>query len=111
MHPWMQVFPCVRGTGTWKAAATGYVKMSVIGWGGMMGSVRKGLLAVAAVLVLFGAVPAMAQQRVIVQGNSRVEADTIRSFVTLAPGESYTAARIDQAIKDLYATAFSVMCA
>ncbi len=69
-----------------------------------MGSVRKGLFAVVAALVLLGTVPVMAQQRVVVQGNSRVEADTIRSFVTLAPGESYTAARIDQAIKDLYAT-------
>jgi outer membrane protein insertion porin family len=77
--------------------------MSVFGWGGMMGSVRKGLFAVVAALVLAGTVPAMAQ-RVTVQGNSRVEADTIRSFVTLAPGESYTAARIDQAIKELYAT-------
>lgn len=104
MHPWMQVFPCFRGTGFRKAAATGYVKMSVFGWGGMMGSVRKGLFAVMAALVLLSTVPAMAQQKVVVQGNSRVEADTIRSFVTLAPGESYTAARIDQAIKDLYAT-------
>ena len=78
--------------------------MSVFGWDGMMGSVRKGLLAIMAALVLLSTVPAMAQQRVVVQGNSRVEADTIRSFLTLAPGESYTAARIDQAIKDLYAT-------
>lgn len=43
-------------------------------------------------------------QSVVVQGNKRVEAETIRSFVTLAPGESYTPARIDQAIKELYAT-------
>jgi len=78
--------------------------MSVFGWDGMMGSVRKGLLAIMAALVLLSTVPAMAQQRVVVQGNSRVEADTIRSFLALAPGESYTAARIDQAIKDLYAT-------
>ena len=72
-------------------------------WGAMMVSVRKGLLAIVTVLALFGAVPAMAQN-VTVQGNSRVDRDTIRSFVTLAPGESYTPARIDQAIKDLYAT-------
>ncbi|MCA3631067.1 MAG: outer membrane protein assembly factor BamA, partial [Methylobacterium sp.] len=78
--------------------------MSVFGWDGMMGSVRKGLLAIMAALVLLSTVPAVAQQSVVVQGNSRVEADTIRSFLTLAPGESYNAARIDQAIKDLYAT-------
>jgi outer membrane protein insertion porin family len=77
--------------------------MSVFVWGGMMGSVRKGLLAIVAALLFAGTMPAMAQ-KVVVQGNSRVEADTIRSFVTLGPGESYTAARIDQAIKDLYAT-------
>lgn len=48
-------------------------------------------------------VPAFAQN-VVVQGNKRVETETIRSFVTLAPGESYTPARIDQAIKELFAT-------
>lgn len=47
--------------------------------------------------------PAHAQS-VSVQGNQRVEAETIRSLVSLAPGDSYTPARIDQAIKDLYAT-------
>ena len=47
--------------------------------------------------------PASAQS-ISVQGNKRVETETIRSFVTLAPGDSYTPARIDQAIKDLFAT-------
>jgi outer membrane protein insertion porin family len=78
--------------------------MSVDGvWDEMMASIRKRLFAIAAFLVLAGAAPAWAQN-VVVQGNSRVDTETIRSFVTLAPGESYTPARIDQAIKDLYAT-------
>lgn len=64
---------------------------------------RRGALVLTAVIALAGASPAFAQS-VSVSGNSRVESDTIRSFVTLAPGESYTPARIDQAIKDLYAT-------
>ncbi|KAF0231148.1 MAG: outer membrane [Beijerinckiaceae bacterium] len=54
-------------------------------------------------MVLSVALPASAQS-ISVQGNKRVETETIRSFVTLAPGESYTPARIDQAIKDLFAT-------
>lgn len=62
---------------------------------------RRGLLALA--LLSSTAVGALAQS-VSVVGNKRVETETIRSFVTLAPGESYTASRIDQAIKDLFAT-------
>lgn len=57
----------------------------------------------AAVMALALVVPASAQS-VSVRGNKRVETETIRSFVSLAPGESYTPARIDQAIKDLFAT-------
>jgi len=47
--------------------------------------------------------PALAQQ-IVVRGNTRTDAETIRSYLQLAPGESYSSARIDQAIKDLYAT-------
>ena len=39
-----------------------------------------------------------------VQGAQRLEADTVRSYVKLHPGDTYTAATVDQAIKDLYAT-------
>ncbi len=65
---------------------------------------RRSLVGFAALFMMFSVVaPAMAQS-ISVQGNKRVETETIRSFVTLAPGESYTPARIDQAIKDLFAT-------
>ena len=39
-----------------------------------------------------------------VRGNQRLEAETIRSYANLAPGQTYTAETLDQALKDLYAT-------
>lgn len=49
---------------------------------------------------------AMAQSasQIVVEGNRRVEADTIRSYFRLGPGERLDAAKIDQALKALYAT-------
>lgn len=41
---------------------------------------------------------------IVVQGNRRIESDTIRSYFSTAPGEPLTAARIDEAIKAMYAT-------
>jgi outer membrane protein insertion porin family len=41
---------------------------------------------------------------IVVQGNRRVEADTIRSYFKLAPGEHLDAAKIDSALKALYAS-------
>jgi outer membrane protein insertion porin family len=41
---------------------------------------------------------------VTVRGNQRLEPETIRSYANLSPGQTYTAATLDQAIKDLYAT-------
>lgn len=79
--------------------------MSGFSVGSSMNAVfRRALVAFAALfMVLSVALPASAQS-ISVKGNKRVETETIRSFVTLAPGESYTPARIDQAIKDLFAT-------
>jgi len=79
--------------------------MSGFSVGSSMNAVfRRALVALAALfMVLSVALPAAAQS-ISVKGNKRVETETIRSFVTLAPGESYTPARIDQAIKDLFAT-------
>ncbi len=51
------------------------------------------------------AVPAMAQSAsIVVQGNRRVDADTIRSYFNLKPGEALTSAKIDDGLKALYAT-------
>ena len=39
-----------------------------------------------------------------VAGSERLEPDTVRSYVKLAPGEAYTREALDEALKDLYAT-------
>ncbi len=39
-----------------------------------------------------------------VKGNQRLEPETIRAYANLAPGQTYTAGTLDQALKDLYAT-------
>ncbi|MEP6869871.1 MAG: POTRA domain-containing protein, partial [Novosphingobium sp.] len=39
-----------------------------------------------------------------VQGNQRLERDTILSYIRMRPGQPYTQALADQALKDLYAT-------
>ena len=41
---------------------------------------------------------------ILVKGNQRLEAETIRAYANLSPGQTYTAATLDQALKDLYAT-------
>jgi outer membrane protein insertion porin family len=41
---------------------------------------------------------------IVVQGNRRVDADTVRSYFKVAPGERLDAAKIDAALKALYAT-------
>jgi len=41
---------------------------------------------------------------IVVEGNRRVEADTIRSYFRLGPGERLDAAKIDAALKALYGT-------
>jgi outer membrane protein insertion porin family len=54
------------------------------------------------------ATPAPPAERTIrsiaVKGNQRLEPETIRAYANLAPGQTYTAAVLDQALKDLYAT-------
>ncbi len=39
-----------------------------------------------------------------VRGNRRVESETIRNYVNIKPGASFTAADVDQAVKDLFGT-------
>ena len=43
-------------------------------------------------------------QQMVVQGSQRLEPDTILSYIRLRPGQAYTQAGADQALKDLYAT-------
>jgi outer membrane protein insertion porin family len=62
----------------------------------------------AAALPTAPAVPAAPTERQIrsiaVKGNQRLEAETIRAYANLTPGQTYTASTLDQALKDLYAT-------
>ncbi|WP_408089544.1 outer membrane protein assembly factor BamA [Rhodoplanes sp. SY1] len=49
-------------------------------------------------------VQAQSASQIVVEGNRRVEADTIRSYFRTGPGERLDAAKIDEALKSLYAT-------
>jgi len=50
------------------------------------------------------AAPAESGPSIVVEGNRRVEAETIRSYFKVAPGEQLDAARIDSGLKALYAS-------
>jgi outer membrane protein insertion porin family len=54
--------------------------------------------------VIATASSAAAQSSIVVEGNRRVEADTVRSYFRLNPGERLDSYKIDQALKALYAT-------
>src|SRR6201986_4083049 len=78
--------------------------------------VRRGVVVIGLLLggVLFGvassvvaSVPTWAQSaaaQIVIEGNRRVEADTIRSYFKIAPGEHLDAAKIDSALKALYSS-------
>jgi outer membrane protein insertion porin family len=42
--------------------------------------------------------------RIVVRGNTRVEADTVRSYVAVKPGKSFSAQDVDASLKALYST-------
>ncbi len=56
--------------------------------------------------VLVPATPVQAEQiqTITVVGTQRLEADTVRSYIRLRPGQAWTQVSADQALKDLYAT-------
>jgi outer membrane protein insertion porin family len=56
------------------------------------------------VLVLPGSAVAQTASSIIVQGNRRVDAETIRSYFRTAPGERLDAVKLDEAYKSLLAT-------
>ena len=70
------------------------------------------VLALAAPMIALGGVagfsgPALAQgvvKDIQVTGNRRVEPETVRSYLQISPGETYTAAKGDASIKALFAT-------
>jgi outer membrane protein insertion porin family len=73
---------------------------------GLAGAVLSGGVFGTAFGAIATAVPAVAQPAtsIVVEGNRRVEADTIRSYFHVNPGERLDSYKIDQAIKALYAT-------
>src|SRR5580692_11725249 len=78
------------------------VKRGLVVAGLLLGLGMFGLLSGAAV-----AAPADAGvtvNSIVVQGNRRVDADTVRSYFKAAPGEHLDAAKIDAGLKALYAT-------
>ena len=50
------------------------------------------------------AAPEGVVQSIEVRGNQRIEADTVRSYMLLQPGDTYDADRQDRSLKSLYAT-------
>src|SRR5262245_62498516 len=61
-----------------------------------------------AVGVILGELSAQAQgasiQAIRVEGNKRVEPETIRAYLTFSPGDSYDPAQVDESLKVLFAT-------
>ncbi len=78
---------CVRVLRGWVVAS------AVLGWPALG----------ALTLSLMTSQPASAQT-IVVEGNRRVEADTIRSYFQPAPGRALDSAKIDEGLKALYAT-------
>ncbi len=62
------------------------------------------VLATTAGVGLSTQVNAQSASSIVVQGNRRIEADTVRSYFRTGAGEALTAARVDEAIKAMYAT-------
>ena len=73
---------------------------------GLAGCVLGGVVAGSVGTALLTAAPAVAQtaSAIVVEGNRRVEADTIRSYFRTSAGERLDAAKIDAGLKALYAT-------
>ena len=72
----------------------------------LVGMVLAGIAFCAAVAAVATAGYAAAQSpgSIVVEGNRRVEAETIRSYFRLNPGERLDSYKVDQALKALYAT-------
>ncbi len=70
---------------------------------------RLSLTAAAFLLLVLPCLPAASQttdviQRIVVEGNQRIEPSTVESYLSLRPGEAYDPQKVDDSIKSLYAT-------
>src|SRR5580658_1354293 len=68
------------------------------------GAFAAGWLALAALVLGAAAATQTARAEIAVEGNHRVEADTVRSYFRIIPGERLDSAKIDEGLKALYAT-------
>jgi outer membrane protein insertion porin family len=67
-------------------------------------ALRFGKAVAVALVISVGATGAVHAQQVVVQGNQRIEADTVRSYLNIRPGVPFDAARQDEAVRALFAT-------
>ena len=65
---------------------------------------RTGGAAAGAASLCLTPTPTRTIRSVAVSGNQRLEAETVLSYTALRPGEPYDQERLDQALRDLYAT-------
>lgn len=71
----------------------------------LVGAILSGGVLSAGVGAVAGSTAAFAQaSQIVVEGNRRVEAETVRSYFRTNPGERLDSFKIDQALKALYAT-------
>lgn len=74
----------------------------------MGGGKARGLACALMLTILLAAGAAVAQQdvirRIIVEGNQRVEPETVQAYMTLHPGDPFDPQRIDESLKTLFAT-------
>ena len=43
-------------------------------------------------------------QQIVIEGNQRIEPETVRSYMQINPGDPFDAKRIDRALKNMFAT-------
>lgn len=54
--------------------------------------------------VIGGTAHAQTVSRVVVEGNQRIEPETVMSYMQIGPGETYSAVKVDESLKNLFQT-------
>src|SRR5262245_16520885 len=85
--------------------------MTLNGAGGVLLRLKRlvGVLALCVACVFVAAPPSLAQRggvvtAIVIEGNSRVEPDTIRSYVAIQVGQPYDPEAADRSLKALFGT-------
>jgi len=71
---------------------------------GIINAIAASIGALALVLMLAGATEAQTIEDISVEGNERIEAETIRSYLSVTPGDTLDARAINKSLKSLFAT-------